>query len=394
MDATGRQQTYTTRVIRENAELESIKPLWERLQKHANADFDVYVLVARCRPSIVRPHVVIVSEEGSPVSLIVARIEDRRIECTVGYATLYRPMVRIITILHGGWMGEQSPQVADVIVRELMDALAHREADAVYANLYPDDSPLHEAARRHPSFLCRNHVVTSQPHFQMQLPPLKSDLYKNMHRKHRAAMRKKVEMIRRDHPDQVVLRRFRNADEVAQLCTDAEAIERKTYHRGLGIGFRNDPETQQVLSAWAGKGRLVSYVLYVDGVPWSFAIGKTLDSTCYLDYVGYDPAHAGYTPGIALLTALFEDLCDDHSGVTVVDFGFGDADYKRRFCTISWQESSTYIFAQRPRPVFINMVRVGILQGSTWLKKLGTKMNLESMVKKLWRKKAAEKQEE
>jgi hypothetical protein len=392
MDTTVLQQ-ITIRVIRDKADLESVRPLWERMQKHPNADFDAFAILLMSRPGILRPHVVIVNRSGEPVSLVIARVEDRRIECAIGYATLYRPQVRTLTVLYGGWMGEQSQEVARTVTEELLGVLARKEADAVHVNLHRDESLLHAAARALPSFLCRNHTVATQPHYRMELPSSKSDLYKNMHRKHRATMRKKIEMIRRDFPDKVVLKCFKDAGDVARLCVDAEGIEQKTYHRGLGIGFSNDVETQQMLSMWAKKGMLLSYVLYVDGRPWSFAIGKIFDGTYYLDYIGYDPSHAGYTPGIALLTNLFEDLCDTHCPVTVVDFGFGDADYKRRFCTITWQESSTYVFARRLRPIFINMTRLGILWISSQLKAWSLKANLEPTLKKIWRNKAAGKQE-
>jgi CelD/BcsL family acetyltransferase involved in cellulose biosynthesis len=394
MDTTVQQQAYTVRVIRDRGELESVRPLWESMLKHPNADFDAFALVLQSRPDILHPYVLIVSTGGTPVSVVVARVENRRLECTVGYATVYRPRVRFLTVLYGGWMGDQSRAVADVVVQEFMQTLARREVDAVHINLHSDGSMLHAAARTSPPFFSRTHVVATQPHYRMDLPSNKSDLYKNMHRKHRATMRKKIEMIRRDFPDKVTLRRFTTPEDVARLCSDADSIEQKTYHRGLGIGFRNDPETQQTLSVWARRGKLLSYVLYVDEKPWSFAIGKIHDGAFYLDYIGYDPAHASYTPGIALLTNLFEDLCDTHCPVSAVDFGFGDADYKRRFCTITWQESSTYIFAPRLRPVFINVVRLGILWTSGRLKALSLKMNLEPMLKKIWRKKAEEKQEE
>jgi hypothetical protein len=394
MDTPLSPQTCTVRVIRDSNELESVRPLWERLQKHPNADFDAYALLLRSRPGILRPHVVIVSRSNEPVSLLIARLEDRRIECAVGYATLYKPKVRTLTVLYGGWMGEQSDESAAAITEEFLGILARRESDAVHVNLHQDDSLLHAAVRTLPFLLCRNHMVATQPHYRMELPASKSDLYKNMSRKHRATMRKKIEMIRRDFPDKVALRCFKALADVDQLCTDAEAIERKTYHRGLGIGFRNDEESRQMLSIWAKKGMLMSYVLYVDGRPWSFAIGKIFNGAYYLDYIGYDPANASYTPGIALLTNLFEDLCDTHCPVSAVDFGFGDADYKRRFQTTVWQESSSFIFAKRPRPIFINMMRLGILWSAARLKKWSLKMNLEPALKKIWRKKAEEKQED
>ena len=48
-----------------------------------------------------------------------------------------------------------------------------------------------------------------------------------------------------------------------------------------------------------------------------------------------------------MLAKLIEDLCADESHT--LDYGFGDADYKRRFGDASWLEEDVLVYAPRRR---------------------------------------------
>ena len=47
-----------------------------------------------------------------------------------------------------------------------------------------------------------------------------------------------------------------------------------------------------------------------------------------------------------------------------MDFGLGDAEYKRHFGDESWEEDDVLIFARRRRPVTVNLARSGVLTAS------------------------------
>ena len=56
---------------------------------------------------------------------------------------------------------------------------------------------------------------------------------------------------------------------------------------------------------------------------------------------------------------MIERLCEDPA-VNRLDFGFGDADYKRVFADESWTEQDVEVFGRRPRPLGINLVQTSI----------------------------------
>ena len=60
---------------------------------------------------------------------------------------------------------------------------------------------------------------------------------------------------------------------------------------------------------------------------------------------------------------VIEELCA-RPGIDRLDFGLGDADYKRHFSTESWSERDLLIFAPTVRGVLRNGMRTAILGGA------------------------------
>lgn len=85
---------------------------------------------------------------------------------------------------------------------------------------------------------------------------------------------------------------------------------------------------------------------------------------------------------------MIEDLCEDGS-ITVLDLGFGDAEYKRRFGDRSWQEADVHLFAPRARPISINVLRTAILKTNDAMARAAGSLGIVGRVKQRWRRRAA-----
>jgi hypothetical protein len=382
--------SFRVEIIKEFTDIEKLKPMWKSLQRHPNVDPDLFLLIAKHRKEILRPYIVVVCENDQPVSMAIGRIVDHHIECTIGYKSIFRPKLPLLMMLYGGYLGEQSERTARIIITQLLEALDRHEADAVFFNFLPTTSPLLAAANTVPGLLCRGHINIVNAHHEMTMPLKQEDFFKNMNRKHRSNMKKKAEKLESDFPGNVSCTFFKAVEEVGRLCDDAESIANKSYHRGLGVGFVHDAESAEMLHSIAEQDRLLSPVLYVNNKPVAFIIGELFHDRYFLNYMGYDAAYARYSTGIILFIKIMETLCDSHPETKCIDFGFGDADYKQRFSTGTWDESSVYIFSRRIRPVLINIVRLVILFVSQTLQGTLRKLALEARIKKILRKKAVE----
>jgi hypothetical protein len=66
----------------------------------------------------------------------------------------------------------------------------------------------------------------------------------------------------------------------------------------------------------------------------------------FYEILGYDPDLASHSPGLVLLVKLLEDLVATGEA-DILDFGAGDADYKRLFGTSSFEEVSMFLVRRR-----------------------------------------------
>ena len=105
---------------------------------------------------------------------------------------------------------------------------------------------------------------------------------------------------------------------------------------------------------------------------------------------GLDPAYTNLRVGTYVLMKLVEDLCADPT-VDVLDFGFGDADYKRRFGQESWAETDVFVFAARPRARLPSTSpRSAIVGAGDVAASVVGRAGLTDRVKKAWRGRPAQ----
>ncbi|MEL4441891.1 hypothetical protein AAEH88_22035, partial [Shewanella algae] len=75
-------------------------------------------------PQVQRPHVVVLYEGGLPSALLVGRLEVSHVPVKLGYYALPVPELRVLQIVHGGWLGEISEQNARMLLESIMGSLA------------------------------------------------------------------------------------------------------------------------------------------------------------------------------------------------------------------------------------------------------------------------------
>jgi hypothetical protein len=217
----------------------------------------------------------------------------------------------------------------------------------------------------------------------MTLPGSIDEFLQSVKRKHRYWLNRLPRALEKKYPGKVTYKEFHDKADVDKLCSDADDIARKTYQRGLGAGFINNNENKKRMALAAEKGWLRSFFLYIDSQPCAFWIGTLYGETFYLDYTGYDPSYKKYELGTILFVRIIEDLCNN--SIYEIDFGFGEAFYKKHFGNKNWEEASVIIFSPSIKNIIINLSRAMSAIVSEFAEKFLRRTNLYEKVKKYWR---------
>jgi len=341
------------------ADVDALRPQWEALRPWPGADPSIVLSVVRARPSVLSPHVFALVQGDEVEALLVARLEDRDHQCRFGYRTVYAPRVRTLTIDYGGALRARPDVAWTPLVASLVETLNAGVASVAHLRRIDVDSDLAEAVRRVAPRLSRNESEAPTPHWRLELGGSYDDLLSRARGRTRQMFARSRRVLHRAF-GRVVVRKTVDPADVPAFCRRVEKVACGTYQRGLGAGFVHDVEYESRLSVVAAQGRLAAYELVGDDAVLAFWIGATADDTHYLDSTGFADEHRRLSPGKVLRMEVLRDLCA--TGVRTVDFGLGDAEYKRHFGATRTLERDVYLFAPGLAGAWLS----GVRSGTTW----------------------------
>lgn len=349
-----------TRVARSLEEVEALRPEWERVAiTNPEADLDVFRSVVESSPEVIRPHVVMIDRPAGPPALAVARLEERTLELKAGYRTLARPRLRALSVVYAGIAGAAGEDDYRELLDELHHAVRDGEADLLCLAKLRTDSTLFELARTLGSAVSRDHAPAVVPRTDVTVPDEFDAFLKARSRNTRDNVKRYGKRLERAHGEGLEVRAYRVPEEVDEALAAMEPVAATTYQRALGVGFRDEPRQRALLELGARHGHFRAWVLSIEGAPVAFWYGLAYDGTFYIGSPGYDPAHGDLRVGQYLQMQMMRDLCADPA-VQRLDYGFGDAQYKRSFGDRTWEEADVLIFAARPRALAVNATRTGV----------------------------------
>jgi len=378
-------------VLRAVSDLEGIRDVWETWPGNRDSDINSFLTFLSSHPETVRPHVLVIYRAGKPDALLVGRIDMGRIDCRIGYLRITLS-ARVMYFVYGALRGNATERNCNLLLEEILGSLSQGEADAAYMNFLRHDSDLCRLATKKPALVCRDYIRITQPHFATALPATVEEFYQGLSPKVRKNQKWQAKKLDKHFSGAVTIRCFREVADLDRMIQDVEQVARKSYQRGLGVGFVDSPRTREGLRLKAEKGWLRGYVLYLAERPCAFWLGDVNGNTFGSDCTGYDSEFASYSPGMYLVMKVIERLCDGNpEGVTAVDFATGQAQYKEVLSNRKWEEESVYIFAPSMKGISLNLVRSFVCGIDQAAKKLLASTNLLQRIKKSWRAHAGSK---
>ena len=343
---------YNIIVARNKREIEAIRDSWEKLQVHPNADIDYYLMLNDALPEIVRPHITALYFDGEIKSLLIGRIENRQLDFKMGYLSILKPKVRLLTIVYGGWLGDMSISNCRLLISAMLDVLRQGEADIVFFNHLDVQSDLFQAAVTLPNIISRDYFPIISLHWKASLSGSYENFCNARSKNTRHNLRRYSKMLSDKYANRIKYICFRDASEFEKIMCDTESVASKTYHRALGAGFIDNVVSRERIRLALKRKQFRAYMAYIDDIPCAFWNGFVHNDTLYTDTTGYNPIYEKYHIGTWLLIKIIQDLCDEQ--IAFIDFGFGDAFYKQNFCDLNSQESPAYIYAPSFKGALLN----------------------------------------
>ena len=375
------------RVARSPAEVETLRSAWDALPvENPAADPDYLLTLVRAFPTPVRPHVVLLEDGGEPQALAVGRVGEVQLGARLGYKTIYRPRLEALTVAQGGIVGAEEER-AESLLATLTRSLVDERLDVVRLRA-PVGSTVHRLATTRPGALVRGRGSELLVRHRARLPETFAEYLEARSGKTRSNVKRYSRRLEERFGDALELRVFESPADLPRLIRDTRTISEQTYQHGLGAGFADNDLTRALQRLSAERGWLRAFVLYLDGIPSAFWHGTLYRRIFYTGPTGYDPEHKDLRLGTYVLAKMAEHLCGKADWL---DFGLGDAEYKRHFGDESWAEEDVLLFARRPRPVVVNLARTSVLGASRAGKTALERSGMLAAARRRWRDRLAER---
>jgi hypothetical protein len=380
----------TIEVAKDFNEVQALRDAWEKMCVDPNADIDFYQAIVESRREVFRPHVIVLKKNETVCSILAGRLETKDFDAPLGYTKMHLASARCLTLIHGGLLGEESENYVTSLVESVMASLRNGEADVAWFYGLDVNSSFHRIASKSGSFLTRDHFPGQIQRWKLRLPPTYEELYRGLSSNTRHNLKRYSKRLREAFGNQLSIKTFRDIRDLEWVLEDTEAVAARSYHRGLGVGFVYNDETRRTMTLAANHGWLRAYVLYIADKPCAFWNGTLYGRTFFTSTTAYDPDIRDYRPGTFLLQNMLQDLCTDKVA-DEVDFGFGDAQYKRDWCEHEQVQMSFFLFAPTFKGVYLNCLRTPLLGTANGIRQILTKTGALQKVKRAWRDRLSKK---
>lgn len=223
-------------------------------------------------------------------------------------------------------------------------------------------------------------VRAPQPHWFLDFPTPATEYWSTLSGKTRETLRRKCRRF--EHS----VRRITEASQVAQFLMQASGISAASWQgRVLGLRIEDLPETRRYWEAVAKIGALRSYVLDHAGKPAAFVLGTQCGGRYRYEETAFVQDLATASPGTVLLHRLIEDLIERDTPATL-DFGAGDAEYKRLFGTRA-EKSTSILFVRSSASTNGWLALDAMVQGAERVSRaIAGSLGIESRLRRLLRR--------
>ena len=214
--------------------VEELRPIWTKWTHNLNTDFDYFLHNLKNDPTILRPYVITVYQDGVPEAMLVGQVRKQRISTIVSFVNIRGPKVRMLEIVNGGRMGRQSATIDRLLALQLCGATRTADVDLLCFQRLPLQSELFRMLQQSPGLLMKERV----PHvFRYSVVPLTASPGKHaraLSGKNRREVRRKTRILQRTFPGKARFQCFSQPEELEVGLREAASVDVTTWQHYLG----------------------------------------------------------------------------------------------------------------------------------------------------------------
>jgi hypothetical protein len=211
---------------------------------------------------------------------------------------------------------------------------------------------------------------------------------RQMPRKYRHELLRKLRRFIEHSGSQIDLRSYRSLPEAAIFYALARDVSRKTYqHRLLDVGLPEAASFEAELQEQAGRDAMRGYLLFHRGRAIAYAYCTVRGDCLRFRCIGYDPAFRDLSAGIVLIYEALRSAIDERQ-FAIIDFDFGEAQYKRAFATGSLRCATVFLFRPTVRRFLTVVAHRACIVASDGCAALMNRLGIKDRVKQYFRTRA------
>lgn len=328
---------------------------------------------------------VLLARQAASKVVLVGRIQKVAVPPRSRALGSIAPTITSLEVPETGIVVQQGPELTDLCSKIVQSALAKGVADHVC---------IHNLCIDHPAFDTVNQwrrlglYGSSEPKIRWWATLLDPDTGEQIDKhsgKTRANLRKADRRFAKAFDGDVELERITEPAQVEDFVRDAVSIIDKTYQASLGIGVRDTDQYRAFLREMAEAGALRGYVMRAKGVAVAYVLGDRWGTSFTLWGTSFLPEHRKLAPGIVTLRRVMASLAGE--GVAKFDFGWGEAEYKKKLGDHHDDEADISLYARRLIPALAFMGRRAYQATKAQTEQLIARHGDRDRLKRIWRKK-------
>jgi CelD/BcsL family acetyltransferase involved in cellulose biosynthesis len=234
------------------------------------------------------------------------------------------------------------------------------------------------------------YTLATDNHYYIELDRSSFDEYlRGLSRHHRHEIQRKLRRYLQAIGGTIEFRRYSTPQEARIFYDLARPLSAKTYQdRLLGRGLPDTDAFRAELDEHAARGTMRGYLLFHREQPVAFGYCSAVGDCLRFVFTGYDPALATWSPGIVLVHEMLRSITGE-GRFAVLDFGSGEAQYKRLFATESQLCATVFFFRPTPGHLIKVLTHRCCIAASDGFGTAAARLGIKARLKRLWRARAA-----